>query len=141
MEVRLGVWEGLTEAEVRARDAAGLAARRRDPEHVAPEGGETLLEVRARALAAVAEITERHPGAAVAVVAHGAINKSILLAAIGTGQQAYWRIGQANGAINVLEWDGAGGRVVLLNGTAHLDGHDAPEAPPDPSSIPPRETS
>ncbi|HLN13314.1 MAG TPA: histidine phosphatase family protein, partial [bacterium] len=62
----------------------------------------------------------RHPGGTVAVVAHGGLNKTILLALLGAPLGRYWTIRQDNGAINVLEFDARGARVQLLNETAHL---------------------
>ena len=43
-EMRFGEWEGLTNAEVAARDGARLAAFRADPGRVAPPGGEPYPE-------------------------------------------------------------------------------------------------
>ncbi len=121
-EVRLGVWEGLTVAEVSGRFGELYQARRRDPEHVAPDGGETLAELCARGLQAVAEIVERHPAAAVAAVAHGALNKVILLSVLRAPLRGYRRIRQDNGAINIIDWNGGRAQVTLLNETSHLDG-------------------
>src|SRR5262249_8374450 len=44
-EIEFGEWEGWTLAEVRARDAAGLAARERDKWGFKPPGGESYAEV------------------------------------------------------------------------------------------------
>lgn len=121
-EISLGDWEGMTMDEVAARYPDRLAARRRDPLHVAPEGGETILDVEARVLPAVHEIVAGHPDETVAVVAHGAVNKAILLSVLGSPLSAYAGMRQDNAAINVLEWDDRGPRVVALNETGHLDG-------------------
>jgi len=135
-EIGLGAWEGLTFAEVAVRDPERLAARRRDPLHVAPAGGETILQVSARALPAVRAIVAAHPGGAVAVVAHGAVNKAILLHLLGLPLEGYRRMHQDNAAFNLIEWDGPAARVVAFNETAHLEGApraDSPEtqeAPP-----------
>lgn len=70
-EVDQGEWEGQLFEDIRVRDAARVAARRRDPLGVPPPGGETVLELRARALAALDEIVRRHPAGRVAIVSHG----------------------------------------------------------------------
>ena len=70
-EVHQGDWEGQLFDDIRVRDAERLAARRRDPLGIPPPGGETVLEVRARALAALDEIVRRHPAGRVAIVSHG----------------------------------------------------------------------
>lgn len=107
---------------MRARFGGVFQARRRDPEHVTPEGGETLAELAARGLRAVRQIIAAHQGASVAAVAHGALNKVILLSVLGAPFASYWRIRQDNGAINLLDFDGDRARITLLNETSHLDG-------------------
>lgn len=143
MEISLGNWEGMTIGEVAARYPERLAARRRDPLHAAPEGGETILDVYARALPAVREIVAAHPDETVAVVAHGAVNKAILLSVLGSPLASYARMRQDNAAINVLEWNGSVPRVVTVNETGHLDGPtrpraDTPETPAAPAACTPR---
>jgi len=121
-EIGLGVWEGLTEVEVAQRFGDMVARRRRDPEGVVPPGGESLSQVRSRVLRVMREILDRHEGETVAIVAHGAVNKMVLLDAINAPLSSYWRIRQDNAAINIVEFGGSQPRVRLLNGTAHLAG-------------------
>jgi broad specificity phosphatase PhoE len=125
-EINLGNWEGLTIGEVATRHPDLLAARRRDPLHVAPEGGETIADVHARVLPAVREIAAAHRGESVAVVAHGAVNKAILLSVLGSPLESYGRMALDNAAINVLEWRAGAPRVAAFNEIGHLDGlHEA----------------
>lgn len=146
-EIALGNWEGMTTAEVAARYPDRLAARRRDPLHAAPEGGETILDVCARVLPAVRGLVAAHPDAALAAVAHGAVNKTILLSVLGSPLEAYRGLPQDNAAINVIEWDRGTARVVVLNETAHLEGlrprrggsSETPAAPAAYTPPPPRE--
>ncbi len=72
-EIHQGEWQGLLEAEIRARYAERFSQRLQDPLSVAPPGGETVQQVRQRALSALAEIVSRHSQERVAVVAHGFI--------------------------------------------------------------------
>lgn len=133
-EIALGKWEGLTIGEVAARYPAQLAARRRDPLRVAPQGGETIGDVRARVLPAVRAIIAAHPGETIAIVAHGAVNKAVLLSVLGLPLESYGRMAQDNAAFNVLEWDGDAVRVAAFNQTGHLEGPrpraDTLETPP-----------
>jgi broad specificity phosphatase PhoE len=121
-EVGLGIWEGLTMAEIEARFGAVIQARRRDPVGVTPEDGESLPALADRGMEAMREIVARHPGDTVAMVAHGALNRVILLSVLGAPLSSYWRIRQDNAAINIVELARDRARVLLVNGTSHLDG-------------------
>ena len=121
-EIGLGVWERLTELEINEKFGRVLEVRRLDPLGVIPHGGETLAAVQARGMQAVSEIIARHPGETVAAVAHGAVNKMIILAALDAPHGSVFSIRQDNGAINVLEFAGGRARVMSLNETSHLDG-------------------
>ncbi|HYG58537.1 MAG TPA: histidine phosphatase family protein [Symbiobacteriaceae bacterium] len=73
-EVSFGQWDGLTYDEIQARDPAHLEAWLADPERVAPPGGETLAQLRARLLTAlpIAEgaLLVTHGGPIRTLVAH-----------------------------------------------------------------------
>ena len=70
-EIHQGEWEGLHFDEIRARYAEAFQRRQQDPLNVAPPGGETVGQVRARVLAALEDILRRHPRSRVAIVSHG----------------------------------------------------------------------
>lgn len=123
-EVGLGVWEGLTMAEIEARFGPVIEARRRDPVGVTPEAGEAMPALAERGMRAVREVVDRHPGGTVVMVAHGALNRVVLLSVLGAPLSSYWRIRQDNAAINIVEFDRDRVRVVLINGTSHLDGSE-----------------
>jgi alpha-ribazole phosphatase len=119
-EIFLGAWEGLTEGEITRRFGDVIARRRRDPERVVPDGGESLAQVQARATRAIEGILARHDDATIAVVAHGAVNKMILLSALDAPHSAYWRIRQDNAGINIVDFIGVHTVVRAMNETAHL---------------------
>lgn len=129
-EIRVGEWEGLTVSEIEQRYAEVARRWYEQPHLTRIPGGETIEEMRARAVAAVDEIVRRHAGAPVAVVAHGGVNKTVLLTVLEAPLSSYWRIRQANACINVVEY---GGRpvVLTLNDTTHLHA-GVPARVPDP---------
>jgi len=123
-----GEWEGKQHDQVE-REYPELHGRwATQPHLVRPPGGETLGEVRERASAALHEIALRHPDATVAVVSHRVVNKVLICAALGLGDDAFWRIRQDTGCLNILEWDEGRLAVVLLNDTCHLRGLEKDEA-------------
>lgn len=128
-EIGLGAWEGLTVAEVERRYPEALHWWRTTPHLARIPGAETLQEMHDRAVAALREIRRRHQGSQVAAVAHGGVNKVLLLALLGAPLSAYWRIRQHNGCINLLEYDGGRGRMLIMNETSHL----APRAAAPPA--------
>jgi len=119
-EISLGAWEGLTEGEITQRFGDVVARRRGDPIGVVPPGGESLAQVQARALRAMREILVGHDDATIAVVAHGAVNKMILLTALDAPLSSYWRIRQDNAGISIVDFRGAHKVVRVMNDTAHL---------------------
>ena len=119
-EIGVGEWEGLLMDEIEQRYAQVLREWWDRPPLTRIPGGETLDELRVRGMQAMTEIRGRVSDGAVAVVAHGGVNKTILLTALGASLASYWRIRQANTCINVLEYEGDRTRVVILNETAHL---------------------
>jgi len=120
-EIRVGEWEGLTTSEIEARYAEAVHQWYTTPHLARIPGGETIEEMRARAVRAFEEIRRRHEGETVAIVAHGGVNKSVILTALGAPLASYWRIRQHNACINVLEYGGTRVRVLLINETAHLE--------------------
>ena len=95
--------------------------RTRDPEF-APEGGESLLQFRARVTEAVAELAARHTGELVLLVAHGGVMDVMYRAATGQELQAprTWQLG--NASINRMLWTGQGLTLVGWADDMHLDG-------------------
>lgn len=99
-----GVFQGKTFAEIETTlpDQAMLW-RQRAPDF-APEGGESLLQFRARVLAAVGHIAAQHTGQQIVVASHGGVMDVLYRAATGQDLQAprTWQLG--NAAINRLLW-------------------------------------
>jgi broad specificity phosphatase PhoE len=97
-----GDWEGLPLAEVKVRYADLNCQWETAPASVRFPHGETLDEVKARALDAVAEVVLRHPGQVVLLAAHRAVNKVLIAAFLGLDNSHFWRLGQDTTAINRL---------------------------------------
>ena len=72
-EISFGLWEGLTWPEIEARDAKGLAARRKDKWSFAPPGGESYAMLAERLRPWLDELT----GDAF-VVSHGGVARALM---------------------------------------------------------------
>jgi len=121
-DIDFGQWQGLTTTEARERWPEMAEAWFNAPQIARPPGGETLAEVRARAAGMLEELAGRHPGQTAVLVGHTVINRVILLAALGLGNERLWRLGQETTAINVFESLDGEFNVHLLNDTCHLRG-------------------
>lgn len=119
-EIAFGVWESLFSEEVEQRFGPVLQQWWQHPDQVQIPGAEPLAEVRDRAVGALRAIVTRHRDTAVAVVAHGGVNKLILLTLLSAPLSSFWRLAQSNACINVLEFNGERGRVLVANETTHL---------------------
>jgi broad specificity phosphatase PhoE len=119
-DIDYGQWQGLTPDEVEERWPEVHHAWDTAPHAVRIPGGETLDEIRVRAMEAVNEIAAQHVGQTVALVSHTVVNRVILLAVLGLGNDRFWRLRQDTCAVNVFEVDGGEFTLVSLNDTCHL---------------------
>ena len=116
-----GTFQGQTFAEIEARlPEEALRWRKRDP-HWAPEGGESLTQMRARVQETLNTLAARHPGEQVVLVAQGGVLALLYRAATGLDLQAprTWQLG--NAAVNRLLWTPEGLTLVGWSDTSHLD--------------------
>lgn len=77
-EISLGLWEGLTRAEVEARWPGSHAARGADMACFTPPEGESFAAVQARALACVRRWQARCPGECLLLVSHAGVLRTLL---------------------------------------------------------------
>ena len=118
-EFSYGVWEGMTWAEVRNKYPLAFAEWSVDRER-APEGAETLHQVKSRAHQLMGEIRSEHREGTVLVVTHGGPLRLMLCCAFGIPVERAFDMAIDNTAISELSF--AGPRVILRrhNDTGHL---------------------
>ncbi len=115
-EVHFGAWEGLSFAEIAARYPAELQARFRDLSSFRIPGGESLGDVRNRALPQLDLLVKEHEGQAFLIVAHAGINRVILSEALGLDLANLFRLDQNYGCLNIVDYFPDMAVVRLLNG-------------------------
>lgn len=116
-EVNVGIWEGLTWQQIQNRWPAEWKARLADLVNYRVPEGENLLDVEARVMPVVKEALQRHAGQEILFVAHGGVNRVILLNAIGAPLSAMFNIEQSYGCFNIIDYFADGRATVkLLNG-------------------------
>jgi len=120
IDIDFGVWQGLTPDEVAVRYPGDYDLWLNQPDQVHFPGGESLRQVRDRAMSAVRALAEKYAGETVVLVSHKIVNKVILCAVLGLSEGAIWRIEQDNAAINRFEFQDGAWLVQSLNDTCHL---------------------
>lgn len=121
-ELDVGAWEGRTWAELKETYPDDWQARLQDLVNFQVPGGESLQDAADRIRPTLGRILEQHHGGAIALVAHGGVNRIILLDAIGAPLERAFSIEQDYGCLNIIDYDSDGEAVVrLLNGTAHQE--------------------
>lgn len=126
VEIGHGLWEGQLEHEIAAGWPQLLADWKRAPETVQMPEGETIHTVWERSLATWNTIAASlGAGETALVVAHDAVNKTILCALLGLTPADIWAIKQGNGGVTVVDYPhGPDGTAVVaaMNLTTHLGG-------------------
>ena len=127
-DVDYGAWAGLSGEEARVQYPDAYQTWVHTPLLARFPQGESLRQVQARSWSALEEISSAHEGETILLVSHVVVNRVLICSALGLVEDAFWRIGQDNAAINVLQ--GANGRylVLLLNDTCHLESRDGSRA-------------
>jgi alpha-ribazole phosphatase len=115
-EVHFGAWEGLSFTEIAERYPQELQARFRDLPNFRIPGGESLLDVRDRALPRLDELIQRHDRQSFLIVAHAGVNRVILSEALGLPLEHLFRLDQNYGCLNVVDYFPDMAMVRLLNG-------------------------
>lgn len=115
-EVHFGVWEGLSFQEIMTRYPEELQQRFRDLANFRIPGGESLQDLKARALPKLQELIRRHTGEAFLLVAHAGINRVILCEALHLDLQYIFHLDQAYAGLSIIDYYPDLAVVRLLNG-------------------------
>jgi len=114
-----GQWQGLHLKEVRDKYSQLYQQWAESPQLVKLPGGESLDEVRERALAVVNGVTAKHRGRVV-LVSHRVVNKVLICALLGLDNSHFWNIRQDVCGTTFFSYEN--GRLVLTrhNDTSYL---------------------
>lgn len=129
-EIAHGRWEGMKRADVEREFAEEYARYEHDPFTFAPTGGESGLQVTARALPALMKIVEQHCNKTILVVSHKATIRLLLSSILGFDPRKYRdRLDQSPCALNILDFKNVThARLTLFNDTSHYTA-TVPEVP------------
>jgi broad specificity phosphatase PhoE len=119
-DMSFGAWEGQPLRDVQKNDSERYSQWRDAPHLVKIPGGETLDEVRLRAMTALEEVIRSHAGASIVLVSHRVINKVLICGILGLDNSHFWQIGQDTTAINLIQTRRGKYILSLLNEACHL---------------------
>lgn len=119
-EMNFGEWEGLTYKQIVAQWPEAMGTFFMRPDKLEIPGGEGFAVLQKRAVKCIEKIVAANAGKTVAVVAHGAILRTILTYALHMPLRYVWTIRQDNTAVNILRYEEENCLVELVNSTAHL---------------------
>jgi len=114
-----GEWQGVSHQEVKAKYKELYAEWLNSPDKVKMPSGESLSDVRGRAMGMVDSIIARHKGTVV-LVSHRVVNKVLICALLGLDNSRFWNIKQDNCGITTFAYEN--GRFILAehNNTSYL---------------------
>ena len=112
-EVDFGEWTGRTLDDLR-RDPLWPVVQS-SPSRMRFPGGESPLEVQARAVAAIEEVLARHPAGAVGVVSHADVIKILLATYAGAPLDAFQRFDVAPASISAIQFQDGRPTLLLVN--------------------------
>jgi probable phosphoglycerate mutase len=93
---------------------------RDEPHRARLPGGESLDEVRVRAMAAVEEVIRSNSGKTLVLVSHRVVNKVLICGVLGLDNSHFWQVGQDTTAINLIQYKNGKYVLSFLNETCHL---------------------
>ena len=119
-EAHLGRWEGLTWEQAKLADPVEYERFHGNPGTAPYAGGESFLDVQSRANPALARLAREHEGGSIAVVAHNILNRAVLAGFLGMPIDLARTLRQANGGVNLIEYEAERPLVVMVNSCLHL---------------------
>ena len=126
VEISHGLWEGKLESEIREEWPTLLKNWHDKPEEVIMPEGESIKDVSERSIEAFKNIcSSQKDNDLTLVVAHDAVNKTLICDILGINYSNIWMIKQGNGGITVIDlFNDPSKRPVIsaLNITTHLGG-------------------
>jgi broad specificity phosphatase PhoE len=120
VDMSFGNWEGRPHEEIKRTDPETYRQWREEPHRARLPGGESLEEVRARAMAAMEKVIQSNSGKTLVLVSHRVVNKVLICGILGVDNSHFWQIGQDTTAINLIQFRSGKYILSLLNETCHL---------------------
>ena len=120
LDMSFGDWEGHSHQEIRKIDSETYRQWVESPQLVRLPGGESLDDVRSRAMGALEGVIQKHQEKAIILVSHRVVCKVLICAILGLDNSHFWQIAQDTTAINLIQYKNGKYILSLMNETCHL---------------------
>ena len=120
IDMSFGNWEGHAHQDIQKNDKETYRIWKEEPHLVRLPGGESLNDVRARAMASLEEGIQSPSGKTVVLVSHRVVNKVLICGILGLDNSHFWQIAQDTTAINLIQYKNGKYILSLMNETCHL---------------------
>lgn len=120
-DMSFGKWEGRPLKEIQIHDRELYRQWIEQPHLLKLPGGESLDEVRVRAMAGLGEVIRLNSGKTLVLVSHRVVNKVIICGILGIDNSHFWQIGQDPTAINLIQYKNGKYILSFMNETCHLE--------------------
>ena len=114
-----GKWHGLLRQEVKDKYKELYAEWTKNPHQVRMPAGESLNDVRERAMSVVGDVIAKYKGTVV-LVAHRVVNKVLICALLGLDNSHFWNIRQDNCGITTFSYENERFILTEHNNTSFL---------------------
>jgi broad specificity phosphatase PhoE len=119
IDLDYGKWQGLRHQEVTVSYQELYGAWLKNPHRVKMPAGESLDDVRRRAIGVVDGVIRQHEGTVV-LVSHRVVNKVLICALLGLDNSHFWNIRQDVGAITTFTYENDRFTLTRQNDTSFL---------------------
>jgi probable phosphoglycerate mutase len=120
IDLSFGNWEGRSHKEIQRNDQETYRQWREEPHRVKLPGGESLDDLRIRAMASLEEVIRTHHGKTLVLVSHRVVNKVLICGILGLDNSHFWQISQGTTAINLIQHKDGKYILSFMNETCHL---------------------
>ena len=115
-----GKWQGLSHQEVKDKNKELYADWINRPDQIKMPAGESLDEVRKRAMGVVNNIIARYKGTVV-LISHRVVNKVLICALLGLDNSHFWNIKQDTCGITIFTYENEQFILTKHNDTSYLE--------------------
>ena len=119
-EQAFGRWEGKSYLDIEEAEPDLYAEMINGYDGFSPPGGESFLQVHARATSFAEETRSRHPTGTLLIVGHGAALRALIASLIGLRLEMTWRFKIDSCSLTILDVGDDMAALELLNDTSHL---------------------